>query len=116
MQRLIARFLVLFALAGNFIPLALAATAAPPHACCVRKSAHKCHTAAAESDQLTIRAASCCRSDSSRAVITSQYATPQPRIRAAQLDKLDGSIADSGAIVSSTQFSASHSTRAPPAC
>ena len=42
MQRLTARLLLLFALAGNFLPVALAATTAPPRACCLRM-AHKCH-------------------------------------------------------------------------
>ena len=46
MRRLAARLLLLFALAGNLVPLGLAMTA-PAHACCVRKAAHShhCHEA-----------------------------------------------------------------------
>jgi hypothetical protein len=51
MRRLTARLLLLFALAGTFVPPALAATAAPPHACCIRKAAHQCHGSGPEADQ-----------------------------------------------------------------
>ncbi len=114
MQRLIARLLLLFALAGTFIPLALAAAAPPPHACCVRKAAHQCHGSVPESDQLAICASGCCNRDCRRAVITSQYASPQPRATAAFLQKLGGGIANPSDSISFTQFSASQSTRAPP--
>ena len=56
MQRLIARFLLLFALAGTFVPMAQALAAAPPHACCIRKI-HQCHgSASPESTQHVIAA------------------------------------------------------------
>src|SRR5438874_8126914 len=37
MHRLTARLLLIFLLAGTFVPAALAITAEPPHACCMRK-------------------------------------------------------------------------------
>jgi hypothetical protein len=43
MHRLTARFLFLFVLVGNFVPLALAVAAGQAHACCVRKAAHHCY-------------------------------------------------------------------------
>src|SRR5271154_6974200 len=85
MQRLTARFLLLFALIGTFVPLALAVTAVPPHSCCLRKAVHQCHqpaTATAnesdQRDQRSIHGAGCCSRDCGRAVTTSQWAYPQP--------------------------------------
>jgi len=67
MQRRTAKLLLLFAMVGTFVPLALAATAAPPHACCIR-AAHKCHAMAGESDQLAIGSTGCCNHDCCRAL------------------------------------------------
>src|SRR5258708_9977652 len=79
MHRFVARFLLSFALAGNFVPLVLAATTAHRHACCVRKTAHPCHgSAASEANQLVICISSCCRQDCSRGVTFSQKASPGP--------------------------------------
>src|SRR5579859_4090562 len=73
MHRLVARLLLSVALAGNVIPLALAVTTAPRHACCVRKAAHSCHgSSATDADQLAIRNSGCCRQDCSRAVAFSK--------------------------------------------
>ena len=44
MQRLIARFLLLFATAGVLLPAVLQATAAPSHLCCRRMAQHQCHS------------------------------------------------------------------------
>jgi hypothetical protein len=80
MHRLTARFLLLFVLVGNFVPLALAVAAGQAHACCVRKAAHPCHGGGIlESSQLTIHDASCCNHDCCRAVTTAHWAHPQPR-------------------------------------
>ena len=117
MHRLTARFLLLFALAGTFVPLALAATAASPHACCVRKSAHQCHgSAVAGSDQLVVRSAACCNRDCGRAVVTSQWANPQPRITNVFARSLDTRVAESHPEDPAAEFASSQSTRAPPAC
>ena len=40
MQRLTARLLLTLLLTGVFVPVALAISAAPPHACCLRKPMH----------------------------------------------------------------------------
>jgi len=75
MHRWIARFLLLVALVGTFGPLALGATTAPPHACCVRKALHHCHDSAGlETEQLVIRDSGCCNNNSSRAVVTIRWA------------------------------------------
>src|SRR5579863_3445615 len=96
MHRLTARLLLLFALAGTFVPLALAATAAPAHACCRRKAAHPCHdSAGAESEQLAIRGTGCCSHDCCRAVTTSQWASPQPGMTADLIRNVDAQVTES---------------------
>jgi hypothetical protein len=114
MQRLTARFLLLFALFGTFVPLVLAATAAPQHSCCLRKAAHQCHTTATDSDQRTIHGAGCCNHDSCRAVTTSQWADPQPSLAPLYAPNVEGCIAVSHAGALATELFASQSTRAPP--
>jgi hypothetical protein len=77
MQRTIARLLLLLAVAGNLIPLALAATAVPPHACCIRAS-HHCHNSAiSNSQQPEFRSTCCCRQGCGHAVTTAQWADPK---------------------------------------
>jgi hypothetical protein len=75
MQRLTARLLLLFALAGSFAPLAMQALAAPTHACCRRKAAHQCH-GSAELEGRVVRNKSCCQQNCSRGVTTSRFARP----------------------------------------
>src|SRR6516225_4071499 len=76
MQRLTARLLLLFALAGTFVPVAMQALAAPPHACCLRKAVHRCHAPGASQDPVASDAG-CCHHDCCRAVTTAQWATPE---------------------------------------
>jgi hypothetical protein len=114
MHRLTARFLLLFALAGTFAPLALAVTAATPHACCLRMAAHQCHGSRPESDQRTIRDASCCNHDWRRAVTTSQWANPQPRTASIIAQNIEARIAESRTGTPPSELLASQSTRAPP--
>jgi hypothetical protein len=113
MQRLTARLLLLFALAGNFLPFALAATSASPHACCIRKSAHPCHSSA-ETQGLSIGSRSCCSQDCSRAVTTSQSAQPRSPIAALAQLTVSASVADQDHVASLAEFLASRSARAPP--
>jgi len=112
MQGWTARFLLLFALAGTFVPLALAATAAPPHACCLRKAPHQCH--GSDADQRSVRSTACCNHDCCRAVTTSQCAHPQPSLASAGAHFVASRIAESPASVPATERFASQSTRAPP--
>ncbi len=113
MHRLTARFLLLFALVGTFAPLALAATAAPEHACCLRKGVHQCHGSAPESDQRSIRE-SCRYRDGCRAVTTSQWAHTQPTTTAAFVRDVEARIAESPAASPDAMRFSSQSTRAPP--
>lgn len=114
MQRLIARFLLSFALVGTFVPLALAVTATPLHACCIRKAAHQCHGSFTESDQPAIRGTSCCNHDCCRAVTTSQSAHPEPLLVAAFAQQVEAGIAESRSAVPAVKLLASQSPRAPP--
>jgi hypothetical protein len=117
MHRLTAKFLLLIIAAGSLVPLATAITAAPPHACCVRKAVHRCHEAdSADSSGLVVRDTSCCDHACGRAVTTGRWANAQPKLAAFFLQtihaRLAGSQPDSIA-TASAEFQAS---RAPPAC
>lgn len=79
MQRITARFLLLIALLGTIVPIAMQAKATPAHACCLRKGPHQCHeSAAAHSDGPVLRDAGCCNHDCCRAVASSHWAHPLP--------------------------------------
>ena len=112
MQRSTARFLLVFALIGTFVPLALAITAAPPHACCLRKSAHQCH--GSDPDERAIRGNSCCNQNYSRAVTTSQWAHPQPSSTSVSVQTVQARLAETRVEDPANQVFASQSTRAPP--
>jgi hypothetical protein len=75
MRRLTAQMLLLLALAGSFLPLAMAASAASVHACCLRKSTHHCH-ASSQSQELAIGSRGCCPQGCNRGVTTSKSARP----------------------------------------
>jgi hypothetical protein len=112
MQRLTAKFLLLFALFGTVAPIAMAITA-PQHACCVRKT-HHCHESASpDSTQLAIRSQTCDH-DCCRAAATSRWANTELRINPAAVQNIETNITDSQPRPPAAQHSASQSTRAPP--
>jgi len=118
MHRLIARLLLLVVLVGTLGPLALAAAAAPPHACCMRKAVHHCHGSAAseqisEIGQLAIRGTSCCNHDCCRAVTTSRCAQAgQPAASFTQY--AEAYLGRTTPASPATDVSPFHSSRAPP--
>jgi hypothetical protein len=115
MHRLTARFLLLFALAGNLAPFALAASIPAPHACCVRKAAHHCHSAAAlESDQLTIQAPTCCGHDCCRAVAPGRWAYARIPAQAFVADVVTARDTELYPNPPARVFSDLRSSRAPP--
>jgi hypothetical protein len=115
MHRLIARFLLLVAIVGNFAPLALAATAAPAHACCVRKSVHPCHgSLISEVEHLVIRAAACCNQQCGRAITTGQSADSQPRTTIFLEQAAEPHLAQSTSIAKNTDVCRLKSPRSPP--
>ena len=116
MHRLTARFLLLFVLVGNFVPLALASAAQKAHACCVRTAARPCHGGAiADSSRLSIHDASCCNHDCCRAVTTAQWAHPQPRT-ATLCREVIRRIAEFQKNPPAREGFALQATRAPPYC
>lgn len=117
MRRTTAQLLLLFALIGTFLPLALAATTDPPHACCLRKGTHQCHgSTPTTSDRPALRDAGCCNHDCCRAVTTAQWPNSQIGSSATFAHEIAGSVAESPSITPLAQLSTPQSTRAPPAC
>ncbi len=116
MQRLTARFLLLLALAGTFVPVALQATAAPLRACCRRNAAHHCTDSKVPSDAPVLRDAGCCNHNCCHAVTTSQWAHPQPSHAAATVQNTAVREIDLASIVPATERFSARSSRAPPSC
>lgn len=117
MHRLTARFLLLAALVGNFIPLALAITAAPPHTCCLRKAVHRCHDSLiSETEQPVIRDASCCSHNCGHVVVTTRWVHAQPKLAAFSLRASKVRLAASQPDSPATAPIGFQSSRAPPAC
>lgn len=114
MQRLTAKFLLLFTLVGTFVPLALAVTVAPTHSCCIRKAAHQCRSSFTESDQRAVRSTACCNHNCCRAVTTSQSAHPGASPASVVARNLDIAISDSYAETPASELFALRSSRAPP--
>ncbi|MFZ0770350.1 MAG: hypothetical protein WCA49_21910 [Candidatus Sulfotelmatobacter sp.] len=116
MHHLTARLLLFFALVGNLAPLAIAATAAPPHACCVRKGVHRCHDSlSSETEQLAIRGTGCCNQDRCRAAISAQWAHPKSQAASFFLQNIDAHLAESQPDSPASVSAEFQSTRAPPA-
>lgn len=81
MHRRIAKFLLLLALVGNLVPVALAIGASPPRACCVRKVRHCHELPAVANEQLSLRGGDCCSHDCCRAVTKVRWAHAQRETR-----------------------------------
>jgi hypothetical protein len=112
MQRLTAKFLLLFALVGTIVPIATAVTA-PQHACCIRKT-HHCHESASpDSTQLAISSQTCDH-DCCRAVSTSKWANLDLGIKTAFVQNIEPRAADSQSHSPTLELTASTSPRAPP--
>jgi len=115
MHRLTARLLLLFAITGTFVPIALAYSA-PVHACCVRKTTHHCHEAASNEDnQLHLHAGAGCNHDCCRGAATSQSARPQSPLTAASLAATYARALNAQPASPSAALVQFQSTRAPPA-
>src|SRR5579872_1792944 len=113
MQRLTARFLLLFALAATFVPVALQTTAAPLHTCCLRKAAHRCHAAGAPQDPV-VSNAGCCNHDCCRAVTTAQWGHPETSQAASAAEVFPNREIALSSGDPAREFISSHSSRAPP--
>jgi len=113
MQRLTARLLLLFALAGTFVPLVMQALAAPANACCLRKAVHRCHAPGASQDPVASDAG-CCNHDCCRAVTTAQWANPEawPKVASALCVANYETVLDPS--TPAKKLLSSRSSRAPP--
>jgi hypothetical protein len=115
MHRVTARLLVLFALLGSFVPIALAVATPRQHACCVRKSVHSCHGSQTAQPAPTVASSDCCSNhDCSRALIAARWAHPRPAIRALAENRLFARIAFSVSASLCAEAGESTSARAPP--
>jgi hypothetical protein len=117
MHRLTAKLLFLVIVAGSLVPLAMAITTAPPHACCVRKAVHRCREAdSADSSGQIIRDTSCCDHECGRAATTGRWANAQPKLAAFFLQTIHARLAGSQPDSTATASAEFQSSRAPPAC
>jgi len=110
MHRLTARVLLVLLLVGSFVPVALAISATPSHACCMRKPMH----GRPSHDSEFHAPPGCCQHDGCRSLTVSQLAHLSP---SAEVHRMAASTA-SQAELPEVRFSASinhaHSGRAPP--
>lgn len=115
MQRLTARLLLLICVAGSFVPLALQASAIPPHACCLRKAMHRCHeAAAADRHEPVASAPGGCHHNCYRGVTTSQSAHPEPPVGGWFAPDTQNHDSDFQSAIPDFNFLSAQSTRAPP--
>jgi len=114
MQRLTARLLLLIALAGTFVPLALQAAGAPPRACCRRMAMHHCHAAAVADPREPIASAPCCHHNCFRGVTTSQCAQPEPPPAGVFRPEAQNHQSDFQSEIPDFEFLSTQSARAPP--
>jgi hypothetical protein len=114
MQRLTARLMLLLALAGTFVPLALHAADAPVRACCRRMAMHHCHDAAAADPHEPIASAPCCHHNCFRGVTISQYANPQPPVARVFRPEAQNCASDFQSEIPDFEFLSTRSARAPP--
>jgi len=115
MHRRIAKFLLLFALVGNLVPLALAIYAPAPHACCLRKTVHSCHERTTSgSDQLVLRLGDCCNHECCRAVTTDRWAQTAPPVKNYYVWKVGSRLSSRSTSFPDTDLIGFQSSRAPP--
>jgi hypothetical protein len=115
MRRLTASLLLLFALAGSFVPVALAAIPASTPKCCLRKNVHHCHNSAGAADgELSFASASCCSHGCCRDATPAQWANPEARSRLTSALRVETYLGRTHLAKQSFEARAFLSTRAPP--
>jgi len=112
MHRVTARTLLLLAFLGNLAPIALAASAASPHACCRRMAGHHCHDA--ESPRPAVSDRSCCSRDVHRALTLCQSAHARPWATISLIFEGRDRAFQITLVSPPAEFFTSNSTRAPP--
>lgn len=114
MRRLIASLVSLFLLAGISVPLALALSADPPHACCIRKKPH-CHTMeGSDASEHALYAPSCANHSCCRALSASHWAHPQAPTNSAVVRERKVTLHEANSIVHVSDLKSAHAVRGPP--
>jgi hypothetical protein len=114
MHRLTARLLLLFALLGNFVPIALAVSPASTPKCCLRKGVHHCHDTWLAGEELSLSANSCGSHDCCRAATPAHWAHPEARNAAASAHHVELYLNNAHPASLSLVAFSSLSTRGPP--
>ena len=109
MHRLTARLLLILVLVGTFVPMALAITAPPQHACCMRKPMHMHGAKSAEWHAVDCGRHSCCGSPT-----VPHWAQPSPPLGAHATHLPAALLADAHIVPRARQFNAVLSVRGPP--
>ena len=110
MHRAIARLLLVLLLVGIFVPVALAISAAPAHACCLRKPMHGRSSHDAEFQA----PAGCCQHDCCRPLTVSQWAHVTPAV-CSQVTPASATLeSERQATPFTVPVNHAHSGRAPP--
>jgi len=110
MHRLTARLLLVLLLTGILVPVALAISAAPPHACCLRKPMHgrPSHDAQFQAPP------GCCQHDCCRSITVSQWAHVSP-LASAQVSPASATLqSEWQGLCFAVSIKHAHSGRAPP--
>jgi len=114
MHRLTARLLLLFALLGNIVPIALAVSPTAAPKCCLRKGVHHCQTASLAGEELSLSSNSCGSHDCCRVATPAHWAHPEARncsVAAQSVEIYRSQMRPSGL---NGEAHTSLSTRAPP--
>jgi len=110
MHRLTARSLLVLLLVGVFAPVALAISAPPVHACCMRKPMHQ----PGSHDSTFNTPPGCCQHDCCRPLTVSQWAHVTPSANALATPAFAILQSDRQAHHFATSLNYAHSGRAPP--
>jgi hypothetical protein len=108
MRRLTARLLLIVLLAGSYAPLAVAFSATPPHACCLRKNSSSGNSRELSFDSWR-HDQDCCR-----LLAVNQWAQPRPTVIPSRIEHEQTVIRVSGAHPRTFEQQSSHAVRAPP--
>jgi len=110
MHRATARLLLFLLLVGVFVPVALAISAAPPHACCLRKPMHS----SSSHDAQFQAPPACCQHDCCRPLTVSRGARPASKTSAQATSASTIFQLDREPIGFASSVNHAHSGRAPP--
>jgi hypothetical protein len=114
MHRLTAKLLLLFALLGNFVPIALAVSPAAVPKCCLRKGVHHCHNAALAGEELSLFSNLCGSHDCCRAATPAHWAHLEARNGASSASHIEIYLNYFHPASLSLEALSSLSTRGPP--